>query len=72
MIKASSVLGLDQEVGVLHVYKEDLERISASFDVDEYGGESIPLLTDIEELGGRFFKWQWIDMVNLPRANCLG
>lgn len=56
VIKASSVLGLDQEVGVLHVYKEDLERISASFDVDEYGGESIPLLTDIEELGGKILQ----------------
>ncbi|MGI6481949.1 MAG: AAA family ATPase [Methanobacterium sp.] len=56
VIKDSSVLGLDQEVGVLKVYKDDLTTIDASLDRDEYGGESIPLLTDIEELGGKILQ----------------
>ncbi|HHY00830.1 MAG TPA: chromosome segregation protein SMC, partial [Methanothermobacter sp.] len=56
VIKDSSVLGLDQEVGVLKVYKDDLTTIDASLDRDEYGGESIPIFTDIGEVAGKIFQ----------------
>jgi len=56
VIKASLVLGLGQEASVFEVYKEDLERIDAALDVDDYRGESIPQFMDMKEVAGKIFQ----------------
>lgn len=56
VIKDSSVLRLGREVRALEVYKEDLERIDATLDGDDYSGEIIPTFTDMDEVGAKIFQ----------------
>ncbi len=56
VINASSVLGLSQEAELLNDYKEDLLRIDDALDRDDYGGESIPTFTAMEEVGTKILE----------------
>lgn len=55
VLKASKLLGLDQETNHLMVWNENLLRITALMDSDDYRGDSLPEAAPLEEVGNRIF-----------------
>jgi DNA repair exonuclease SbcCD ATPase subunit len=55
VLKASKLLELDQETYYLMVWEENLLRITASMDSDDYRGDSLPEAAPLGEVGNCIF-----------------
>ncbi|MFA0847167.1 MAG: AAA family ATPase [Methanobacterium formicicum] len=55
VIKASKMLGLDTETYHIVVWEENLLRIDKSLDSCDYGGEGLPQVKDLDEIGNMIF-----------------